>query len=304
MRLRIVEVGPRDGLQNEKTHVSTPAKVRFIERLAAAGLSEVEATSFVSPRWVPQLADADLLWPVLPHGPAYSALVPNMKGLDRALAVGVARIAVFTSASESFARHNINMSISDSLIAFREVIGRVREVGKENSWVRGYVSTAFECPYDGRISSSQVIRIARQLLALGVDEISLGDTIGAASPTEIRRLALDVGSEIPNECIAFHFHDTHGTALANVMAAVDLGFSSFDSSAGGLGGCPYAPGAAGNLATEDLVYLAEREGLETQVDLRALAEASLEILSLLGRPPAAKAQVAVLSHSSESPSAT
>jgi len=294
--LRIVEVGPRDGLQNEAVAIGTELKARFVAALAAAGLHEIEATSFVSPKWVPQLGDAAELWPLLPSGPLYSALVPNKKGLERAMEVGVKRIAVFTAASEEFVRHNVNMTIAQTLEVFTDVIQAFRAGGGE--WVRAYVSTAFECPYAGKIEPGQVVAVTDRLLEMGVDEVSLGDTIGVAAPPEVRRLAKAL-SHVSKEKLAWHFHDTHGTAIANVSAALDLDFTAFDASAAGLGGCPYAPGAGGNLATEDLVYFLERQGLATGVDLDALARASLEVLGALGGPlgirsPQAKSQLAAV----------
>lgn len=291
--IRIIEVGPRDGLQNEPIPIPTEAKAEFIALLADAGLREIEATSFVSPKWVPQLGDAAELWPKLRKGPLYSALVPNVRGLERALEVGVDRIAVFTAASDAFTQKNINMTVAESLDAFGEVVSRFRSV-RPKGWVRGYVSTAFECPYAGTIRPLQVVGVAVRLLELGVDEISIGDTIGVASPREVRVLTQALLQTVPRERLAFHFHDTRGTAIANVAEALEHGIEAFDSSAGGLGGCPYAPGAGGNLATEDLVYFLEREGLATSVDLLKVARASLEVLKLLGRPPSSKAQLAAL----------
>lgn len=291
--VRIVEVGPRDGLQNEAIPISTAVKSEFIGALAEAGLAEIEATSFVSPKWVPQLGDASDLWALLPAGPKYSALVPNLKGLERALQAGVSRIALFTAASDAFTRKNINMSIAESLDVFREVVGAFR-MAKPNGWMRGYVSTAFECPYAGRVEPSKVIEVANALVAIGVDEISIGDTIGVAAPREVRTLTKALLAEIPSEKLAYHFHDTRGTAIANVAEALEHGVTAFDSSAGGLGGCPYAPGAGGNLATEDLVYFLERSGFRTGVELARLARASLPVLEILGRRPAAKAQLAAL----------
>ena len=287
--VRIVEVGPRDGLQNEATHIETQAKLSFIGRLVAAGLQEIEATSFVSPKWVPQLADSLELWPKLPTGGTYSALVPNQRGLESALQVGVNRIAVFTAASSAFTEKNINMTVEQSLAAFEEVISRFRSVAPDG-WVRGYVSTAFECPYAGIVTPAQVIPVVEKLLSFGVDEISLGDTIGVASPKEVRALTSAVLDVCPVDKLNFHFHDTRGTALANVAQALSQGVVSFDASAAGLGGCPYAKGAGGNLATEDLVYFLEREGIPTGVDQMALAMASLPILEILGRAPMSKAQ--------------
>ncbi|MCH7904803.1 MAG: hydroxymethylglutaryl-CoA lyase [Armatimonadetes bacterium] len=290
---RIIEVGPRDGLQNESQPVSTELKLAFIKSLASAGLAEIEATSFVSPRWVPQLADAGDLWPQLPDGPLYSALVPNARGLERAVECGVRRIAIFTAASDAFTEKNINMSVDESLAVFADVISQFRE-SVSDGWVRGYVSTAFECPYAGRIEPAQTARVCESLLEIGVNEVSIGDTIGVAGPSEVKQLAKYLAGSVPLDKTAWHFHDTRGTAIANVVAALDLGYTAFDSSAGGLGGCPYAPGAGGNLATEDLVYLLERTGVNTGVDMNKLARASLDILEALGRPASAKAQLAAL----------
>jgi len=289
--VRIVEVGPRDGLQNEPTPIPTDAKIAFIQALADAGLREIEATSFVSPKWVPQLGDAAELWPQLPAGPAYSALVPNLKGLQRALDLGVPRIALFTAASDAFTQRNINMTVEESLLAFRDVATAFREHGGQ--WIRGYISTAFECPYAGRIDPQRVAEVADALLSMGCDEIVPSDTIGVAIPGEVRRVA-DALSDVAKDRVAWHFHDTRGTAIANVEAALELGYRTFDSSAAGLGGCPYAVGAGGNLATDDLAYFMERSGLATGIDLPALARASLPILEALGRPPMAKAQLATL----------
>jgi hydroxymethylglutaryl-CoA lyase len=292
VNVRIIEVGPRDGLQNEKAPISTELKLEFIGRLADAGLREIEATSFVSPKWVPQLGDAAELWPRLPKGPLYSALVPNTRGLERAVALCVERIALFTAASDAFTQKNINMTIAESLTAFAEVAQRFRQ-STPGGWIRGYVSTAFECPYSGRIAPEDVVRVCRELLAIGVDELSIGDTIGVAVPREVQALTKLLLQEAPLEKLAYHFHDTRGTAVSNVAAAMDLGVTAFDSSAGGLGGCPYVPGAGGNLATEDLVYFLERSGIHTGVRLEALGSASVPILEALGRAPTAKAQVAL-----------
>ncbi len=292
--LRIVEVGPRDGLQNEAIPIPTEAKLEFIRSLRAAGLQDIEVTSFVSPKWVPQLGDAAELWPQLPaDGGHYSALVPNARGLDRALEVGVERIAVFTAASEAFVQKNLNMSIEESLAGFRAMVETFRQQ-RPGGWVRGYVSTIVECPYAGRIAPEQVKHVVDALLAMGVDEVSLGETIGVAVPAEIERV-VEAIAHVPKEKVAWHFHDTRGTAIANVAACVAQGYRIFDASAAGLGGCPYAPGAGGNLATDDLVYFAERNGLSTGVDAKALAQASEPILKLLGRPMTARAQRAVCS---------
>lgn len=295
--IRIVEVGPRDGLQNEAIPIPTELKVAFIRDLAGAGLREIEATSFVSPKWVPQLADAAELWPKLPLGPQYSALVPNPKGLERALEVGVERIALFTAASDAFTQKNINMSVAESLDVFREVADSFRTARKEG-WIRGYVSTAFECPYSGKVEAGRVAEVCESLFQIGVDEVCIGDTIGVAAPREVRTLDKVLEKHFEKSKIAYHFHDTRGTAVANVSAALDDGFLIFDASAGGLGGCPFAPGAGGNLATEDLVYFLERSGVSTGVDLSRLASSSLPVLQHLGRAPTAKTQLAELSRSS------
>lgn len=297
MSIRIIEVGPRDGLQNEAIPIATSAKSAFIAALADAGLREIEATSFVSPKWVPQLGDAAELWPLLPAGPLYSALVPNVKGLERAISVGCKRIALFTAASDAFTEKNINMSIAQSLEVFDEVARSFR-AANPGGWIRGYISTAYECPYAGRVSPDAVIGVAEALLEIGVDEISIGDTIGVASPKEVRELNKRLLRITQASRIACHFHDTRGTAIANVAQSLEQGITAFDSSAAGLGGCPYAVGAGGNLATDDLVYFLEREGIPTGVDRWKLALASEPILQALGRPAEAKAQRAALAESS------
>lgn len=294
--IRIVEVGPRDGLQNEPTPIPTSEKLEFIRRLREAGLVEIEATSFVSPKWVPQLGDAEELWPQLPDGGLFSALVPNAKGLERAIALGVKRIALFTAASDAFTQKNINMSVAQSLELFAEVAAAFR-AQVPGGWLRGYVSTAFECPFSGRVDSEATMRVAETLLKMGCDEISIGDTIGVAAPVEVRRLTPMLSSVVPLDKLVYHFHDTRGTAIANVAQAIEDGVTAFDSSAGGLGGCPYAPGAGGNLATEDLVYFLERSGFATGLEPLRLAQASLPILERLGRLPASKAQRAILAES-------
>ena len=286
--VRVYEVGPRDGLQNEKTPIPTEAKQRFIGLLADAGLREIEATSFVSPRAVPQLADADDLMAAIERRPGvrYPVLIANERGLARAETAGVDAICVFTAASEAFTRANINMTIAESIATFRPLVEHARERGW---WTRGYLSTAFGCPYQGEVGEAAVVAVAQQLTELGVDEISIGDTIGVAGPADVRRVvgAL-LGAGIGVERLAMHFHDTRGTALANVSAALDLGIRCFDSSTGGTGGCPYAPGAAGNLATEDLVYLLDREGLSHGVDLDGVLVAARHVSETLGRPLATK----------------
>jgi isopropylmalate/homocitrate/citramalate synthase len=286
--VRVYEVGPRDGLQNEKAPISTADKLRFIGLLADAGLREIEATSFVAPRAIPQLADADDLMASLERRPGvrYPVLVPNERGLARAEAAGVDAICVFTAASESFTRANINMTIAESIAAFRPLVDSARRRGW---WTRAYLSTAFGCPYQGEVSEAAVVGVAEQLVELGVDELSIGDTIGVAAPADVRRVvgAL-LASGIGTDRLAMHFHDTRGTALANVDAALELGVRCFDASTGGTGGCPYAPGAAGNLATEDLVYLLDREGLRHGVDLDGVLLAARHVSQTLGRPLATK----------------
>jgi isopropylmalate/homocitrate/citramalate synthase len=287
-RVRIYEVGPRDGLQNEARPIPVATKLRYLELLADAGLREIEATSFVAPSAIPQLADADELMATLPRraGVRYPVLVPNSRGLARAEAAGVDAIAVFTAASDDFTTRNIGMTVAESLTAFTPVLARAGELGW---WRRGYVSTAFGCPYSGAVDPARVVEVALALRELGVDEICFGDTIGVGVPPQVRDLtarAVDAG--VPLAAIAYHFHDTRGTALANVSAAMSVGIRTFDSSTGGAGGCPYAPGAAGNLATEDLVYLLDAIGLEHGVSLDAVLVAARFIADALGRPLATK----------------
>src|SRR6266702_8032848 len=287
--VRIVEVGPRDGLQNEKALIPTAQKIQFIQMLADAGLPVVEATSFVSPRAIPQLSDASEVMANLSRrsSTSYPVLIPNLKGMERALAAGVRAIAVFTAASESFTRHNINATIAESLANFRPVVALARQ---ESIRVRGYVSTVFGCPYEGPVALGQVLSVTQALVEMGINEISLGDTIGVATPNQVEDvvcLLLEKGN-IPVERLAVHFHDTRGTALANVLMALQLGISTIDSSAGGLGGCPYAPGAAGNLATEDLLYMLHGIGISTGVNLEKVVAASGFITPLLDHPPTSK----------------
>jgi hydroxymethylglutaryl-CoA lyase len=292
--VRVVEVGPRDGLQNEKAIIPTAHKIQFIQMLADAGLPVVEATSFVSPRAIPQLSDAGEVMAGLTRLPTtlYPVLVPNLKGMERALAAGARAIAVFTAASESFTRHNINASIEESLANFRPVLAQARQAGIT---ARGYISTVFGCPYEGRVEPRQVLRVARELLELGVNELSLGDTIGVATPNQVGEILdlLTGEGQIPIEQLAVHFHDTRGTALANVLMALQMGVTTIDSSAGGLGGCPYAPGAAGNLATEDLLYMLHGMGIETGVDLEKVVAATRFIAPLLNHQPTSKYYQAV-----------
>jgi hydroxymethylglutaryl-CoA lyase len=287
-RVRIYEVGPRDGLQNEATAIDIEVKLEFIQRLAAAGLTEIEVTSFVSPRAIPQLADADELLPRLPArgGVRYPVLVPNLRGMARAEAAGADAIAVFTAATDAFTEHNIGMTIEASLAAFEPVLGRAGELGW---WRRGYVSTAFGCPYTGAVDPHQAVAVGLRLLELGVDEVSFGDTIGVGVPGQVRALTAAATREgIRLDQIAYHFHDTRGTALANVVAGLDSGVRCFDSSTGGTGGCPYAPGAAGNLATEDLVYLLDASGYEHDVSLEGILDTARFITNALGKPIGSK----------------
>jgi len=286
-RVRVVEVGPRDGLQNIGQTVPTGVKVRFVDMLSAAGLPVVEVTSFVSPRAVPQLADAAEVFAAVQRRPGarYPALVPNIKGMERAVAAGARDVAVFTAASEGFARHNINMTIEESLRAFAPIVERAK---RESIGVRGYVSTAFGCPYDGHVPPARVLDVARRLFDLGVDEVSIGDTIGVATPGSVRVVLDELLREVPPERLAVHFHDTRGTALANVLAALERRISTVDSAAGGLGGCPYAPGASGNLATEDLLYLLHGMGIETGVDLDGVIAATTYLAATTGIAPTGK----------------
>lgn len=295
-KVRVVEVGPRDGLQNEKAQVPTEQKMRFIQMLAAAGLPVVETTSFVSPRAIPQLSDASAVMAGLERLPStqYPVLVPNLKGMERALAAGVRSIAVFTAASESFTQHNIRATIEESLANFRPVVALARQEGIA---VRGYISTVFGCPYEGDVDPQRVLSVALSLLEMGVDELSLGDTIGVATPNQVASvldLLLTKGA-IPLDRLAVHFHDTRGTALANVLCALQMGIHIVDSAAGGLGGCPYAPGAAGNLATEDLLYMLHGMGIHTGVKLEKVVEATRFIAPFLGHAPTSKYYQAALS---------
>ena len=279
-RVTIVEVGPRDGLQNEHAAISTADKIEFVNRLTAANLPAIEVSAFVSPGWVPQLADAADVFAGISRRPGirYTALVPNLAGLDRALGAGVQEIAVFAASTEAFSHKNINQSIDQSLATYKAVCERARAAGLR---VRGYLSTAFGCPYEGDVAPRQVADIAARLIALGVFEVAISDTIGIAHPGQVMQVLETVLARIPVEQIALHFHDTRGTALANVLAALLFGVATFDGSAGGLGGCPYAPGAAGNLATDDLVYMLNGLGVETGVSLPALSEASAFMASRL-----------------------
>jgi hydroxymethylglutaryl-CoA lyase len=281
--ISIYEVSPRDGLQNEATPIPLSGKLDLLKALVAAGLTRIELTSFVSPRWVPQLADADELVKAAGQTPGVtvSALVPNAKGFERALAAGLREIAVFMSASETHNRKNTNKSIAQSLETFEEVIVPAREAGLA---VRAYVSTVWGCPYEGDVPISASLPIARRLLELGCYQVSLGDTIGVGTPLQTKRIVQAYLSELPREQLALHLHDTRGTALANALVGVELGIRDFDSSVAGIGGCPYAPGAAGNLATEDLVYMLDGMGVKTGVNLDLLIEAGRVAETVVGRP--------------------
>ncbi|MCF3144075.1 hydroxymethylglutaryl-CoA lyase [Streptomyces platensis] len=283
-RVRIHEVGARDGLQNERTVVPTEVKAEFIHRLAAAGLPTVEATSFVHPKWVPQLADAEQLFPLLDDldPQRLPVLVPNERGLDRALALGARRIAVFGSATESFAKANLNRTVDEALAMFAPVIARAKDARVE---VRGYLSMCFGDPWEGPVPVAQTVRVCRALLDLGCDELSLGDTIGVATPGHVQTLLAALNEAgVPTSRIGVHFHDTYGQALANTFAALQHGITTIDASAGGLGGCPYAKSATGNLATEDLVWMLHGLGIETGVDLDRLTATSVWMAEALGRP--------------------
>ena len=292
-RVTVVEVGPRDGLQNEKGVIPTEAKIAFINMLSEAGFSVVEATSFVSPKAIPQLADASEVMAGITRRPGtrYSVLVPNEKGMARALAAQVDEVAVFTGASESFVQHNIRTSIAGSIANFRPVVAMARQAGVR---VRGYISTAFGCPYEGAVAPAAVANVARELVTLGVDELSIGDTIGVATPNQVGDVVDALLAVTSLDQLAMHFHDTRGTALANVLAALELGIAIFDSSSGGLGGCPYAPGASGNLATEDLLYLLHGMGIETGVNLDAVVAASHYLASVRGTAPASRYYAAAI----------
>jgi hydroxymethylglutaryl-CoA lyase len=286
--VRIYEVGPRDGLQAEATVVSTEEKLRFISLLADAGLREIEATSFVRADAVPQLADAEQLLPRLERRPGvrYPVLVPNERGMQRAVAAGADAICLFTAASEAYARANINMTIDESLAAFEPVVATAQAAGM---WIRAYVSTAFGCPYSGEVDERAVVDLSERLLRLGADELSISDTVGVAAPADVRRVvgALAAAGLDP-ETLALHLHDTRGTALANVMAGLQLGVRCFDAAAAGIGGSPDAPGSAGNLATEDLVYMLDREGVRTGADLDGVLEAARFISGALGEQVSSK----------------
>ncbi len=285
--VRIVEVGPRDGLQNEKTLVPTPSKIELIDRLTATGLSTIEATSFVSPKWVPQLADAAEVFAGITrkHGVRYPVLVPNEQGYDRARAVGADEVAVFTAASEAFNQKNINATIHESIERFRPVLERANHEGVR---VRGYVSTVLGCPYQGEVAVADVVRVAKRMHALGCYEISLGDTIGVGTPAKARAMLRAVAQEVPMRALAVHFHDTYGQALPNLLACLEEGVRVADASVSGTGGCPYAKGATGNVATEDVVYMLHGMGMQTGIDLDRLVDTGRWLADLLGRSSSSK----------------
>lgn len=283
MKVVVVEVGARDGLQNEAARISTADRVAFVDLLSEAGFSVIEVGAFVSPKWVAQMADTAEVFAAIGKRPGtrYTALVPNLAGLERAHAAGLKEVAIFAASSERFSRKNINQSIDESLASYAAVCERALALDIR---VRGYLSTAFGCPFEGAVDPHAVARVAASLIEMGVFEVAVSDTIGVAHPGQVRQVVGTVVERVPIDRIALHFHDTRGTALANVLAALDLGVSTFDASAGGLGGCPYAPGATGNLATEDLIYMLNGLGVETGVELAKLLEASAFIESRLDHP--------------------
>jgi hydroxymethylglutaryl-CoA lyase len=291
-RATIVEVAPRDGLQNEHAKIATADKIAFVDRLSEAGYRVIEVSAFVSPRWVPQMADATEVFAGIRRRPEtrYTALVPNLRGLERAIAAEVDEIAVFAAASESFSRRNINQGIQESLQAYRAVCAAAREADVP---VRGYVSTAFGCPFEGAIRPAAVAEVAEALIDMGAYEVAISDTIGIAHPGQVVSVVDEVAARVPRQRIALHFHDTRGTALANVLMALQLDVATFDASAGGLGGCPYAPGATGNIATEDLLYMLDGLGIDTGVNLDKVLAASRSIEPKIGHALASRYAAAV-----------
>lgn len=291
-RVRIVEVGPRDGLQNEKTLVGVEARVSFIEKLIAAGLETIEVGSFVSPKAIPQMVNSDQVLRAVAghHGKTFHVLVPNEKGYDAARPAGAKVIAVFASASESFSKANINCSIAESIERFVPVLARAKADGVK---AIGYVSCVLGCPYEGEVASSAVVSVCEKLWALGCSEVLLGDTIGVGTPLKTKHLIRAVGASLPMTSVGMHFHDTYGQALANLYAGMEEGSRLIDSAAGGLGGCPYAPGATGNVATEDVVYMLEGMGISTGVDMQKLLAATNEICGVLGKPPVSRVATAL-----------
>ena len=290
--VRIVEVGPRDGLQNEPSPIGTADKIAFVNALSDAGHRVIEVSAFVSPKWVPQMADAAEVFAGIARrsGTRYTALVPNLAGLQRAIAARVDEIAVFAAASESFSRRNINQSIAESLETYRAVCAAAKDAGLP---VRAYVSTAFGCPFEGAVAPSAVADVSAELMEMGAYEVAVSDTIGIAHPGQVAPVLAGVAARVPLDRVALHFHDTRGTALANVLTALDLGVTTFDASAGGLGGCPYAPGATGNLATEDLLYMLDGLRIDTGVSLDGVLAASRAIEEKLGHPLASRYAAAV-----------
>ena len=297
-QVRLVEVGPRDGLQNEKQPISVADKVRLVDDLSAAGLSYIEVGSFVSPKWVPQMAGSAEVFAGIQQrsGVTYAALAPNLKGFEAALAAGVQEVAVFAAASEAFSQKNINCSIAESLQRFEPLMAAAQEHGVK---VRGYISCVLGCPYDGDVSPEQVAAIARELLESGCYEVSLGDTIGVGTAGETRRLFDVVGRDIPRSQLAGHFHDTYGQALANIHASLLEGISVFDSSVAGLGGCPYAKGATGNVATEDVLYLLNGLGIDTGIDMAALVQSGQHICNVLGKSNGSRVARALLAKAAQ-----
>ena len=292
-RIRIVEMGPRDGLQNEAQVVPLATKLELIERLADAGLREIEATSFVSPKWVPQMGDHDALMRTLKRRPgvSYPVLTPNLQGFEAARAAGAEHVAVFAAASEAFSRKNINCSIAESIERFLPVMSAARAAGVE---VRGYVSCVIGCPYEGAVAAAKVAEVAQRLVDIGCHEISLGDTIGVGTPASVQRMLEAVAARVPSERLAGHYHDTYGMAVANVYASLQFGLRCFDASVGGLGGCPYAKGATGNVATEDVVYLLHGLGHDTGIELERLVDTAAWISAQLQRAPASRVARALL----------
>ncbi len=291
-QVELVEMGPRDGLQNESHPLSVVDKVRLIERLAETGLGHIECGSFVSPKWVPQMADSDDVLRQINRVPGviYSALTPNLRGFEAAIEAGADQVAVFAAASETFSLRNINCSIDESLARFEPVMEAAK---KHNVRVRGYVSTVVGCPYEGRIAPAAVARVSKALLDMGCYEISLGDTVGVGTPLSVKSMLSAVSDVVPVEQVAVHFHDTYGQAVANIYAALEEGVAVIDSSVAGLGGCPYAPGAAGNVATEDVLYLLQGLGIRTDVDLKAMARVGSAICERLERANRSKVGLAV-----------
>jgi hydroxymethylglutaryl-CoA lyase len=291
--VRLVEMGSRDGLQNEKQNIPLATKLELIDRLADAGLREIEATSFVSPKWVPQMADHDALMRTLRRrdGVDYPVLTPNLQGFEAAVAAGADHVAVFAAASEAFSRKNINCSIAESIDRFAPVMAAAQARGIR---VRGYVSCVIGCPYEGAVAPSTAAEVAQRLIDIGCHEVSLGDTIGVGTPATVRRMLEAVAARVPLERLAGHYHDTYGMAVANVQASLDFGLRCFDASVGGLGGCPYAKGATGNVATEDLVYLLHGSGFDTGIDLQRLVDVAAWISAQLGRAPVSRVARALL----------